>query len=384
MNWNECTRYAACVLDQLPNFSEQKKRYLKKELDRIQQKTANPFLYVAMIGDFSAGKSTFINALVKRNILKTAWQATTAVPTYIFYHDGKEEQILVEALDGQRYRLDKEEPRLRFEKRWNIRLPSGTKDRIAFLSANSVFAGQIHRIGIRVSGFEGLRHVCLIDTPGVNPGEREAAFHAKRTQEVLRQEADAVIILFPETQIFSGSFKRFLMENAGRFMDDAVFVITMMDLAAREEREGLLEYVRVQLRQTFGLENPPVFGCCARAVLSGKTDRESRFWAASFDGMREQLLRYLSENRQRILRKQLVLLLEKLIGEVDAAVAETLAAIEQRKQCLDEKTPAGAAPGKEQYREYLFTKEKMEIQLRHYAKAHETLKGYLEIMGEKG
>lgn len=384
MNLNECTRYAVSVIDQLPNLSLQKKRYWKKELDRIRQKTANPFLYVALIGDFSTGKSTFINALVKKDILKTAWQATTAVPTYLFYHDGDEEQILVETLDKKRYRLDDEKQRSEFEKRWNIRLPSEAKDRVAFLSANNALAGRLRRIAIRVSGFEGLRHICLIDTPGVNPGAKEAAFHAKRTQEVLREEADAAIILFQETQIFSGSFQRFLLENAGRFMDDAVFVITMMDLAAQEERENLMEYVRAQLRRTFGLEEPPVFGCCARAVLSGKDDSESRYWTASFDRMRKQLLWYLSENRERILRKQLARLLEHLIGELDAAVTADLSAIEQRKKCLEEKTAADAAPYEERYREYLFTKEKMEIQIRRYTKAHETLREYLKIMEKKG
>lgn len=376
MNFRECMEYTADVANRLPNLPEQKKRRFLKAADRIWKRAGNPYLHVALIGDFSAGKSTFINAFVKKDILKTAWQATTAVPTYIYYHDREKMRIIVETSDGEKYRLDNDEQCGRLEKKLDIRLPEDAKDVMAFLSTSNGFADRIRRIGIWVPGLEELRHVCIIDTPGVNPGAEEAASHVARTQEVLRENADATIVLFQETQVFSGSFRKFLEENAGRFMDDAVFVITMMDLAEEKDREGLMEYVRMQLKQAFGTADPLVFGCCAKAVVSGKSDSESRYWTESFDRMREQIIRYMSDRRKRMVQKQLSFLLENLVVELDREVADALSAIEQRRENLEKTSAANTTDRYERYREYLFTKEKMELQIRRHQEMHRKLLEY--------
>ena len=48
--------------------------YLKKECIRV-----------SVFGEFSCGKTTFLNALINENILTTAYAPTTAVPTRITY-----------------------------------------------------------------------------------------------------------------------------------------------------------------------------------------------------------------------------------------------------------------------------------------------------------
>lgn len=358
----------------LPGIQEQRRRGFLKRAEQIRKRADNPCLHMALIGDFSAGKSTFINAFLRQDILKTAWHATTAVPTYIYPGGRKEIRVMVETPEGERYRLEDQAQCARLEKRLGIRLPSGTKDILALLSASNDVAGSIKRIGVWTPGPEELRHICVIDTPGVNPGAEEAAFHAARTRKVLGEYADAVIVLFQETQVFSGSFKKFLQENAMHFMNDAIFVITMMDLAEEGEREALTEYVRIQLKQTLGMENPPVFGCCAKAALSGKTDAESRYWTERFDELRDTIIGYMSRRREKIIRRQLTLLLEKLLDELDGETVSALNGIEQKREDVGDDMTG---------RERRFREEKLMLQSLRYEKMHQRLLGDLEELREE-
>lgn len=382
MNLDECIRYSTDVVYQLSSLPKEKRNYFLKAVGRIQKRAGNPYLHVALIGDFSTGKSTFINALIRKNILKTAWHATTAVPTFIYCYDQDRMQIMVETTDGEKYRLDKREQFFQFEEKLNISLPLEEKDIIAFLSTSNSFAADIKRIGIRLPGSEGFNHVCIIDTPGVNPGAEEEKPHVIRTQNVLREYADATIVLFQKTQVYSASFSRFLEENAGHFMGDAVFIITMMDLAQEEEREELMEYVRHQLKQAFGLEAPLVFECCAKAAVSERTDNESRYWTVLFDEMRDELIGYMADGRKRMIRRQMVSLLEDLIHELDKEVAFHLSAIEHKRKCLEESAVISIRNQKE--KENLFKREKLKIQGQRHEDIHQKLLEYLCELKQEG
>jgi len=42
---------------------------LQQQVDRIRQRQQDPKLYLAVVGEFSSGKSTFINALLRDELL---------------------------------------------------------------------------------------------------------------------------------------------------------------------------------------------------------------------------------------------------------------------------------------------------------------------------
>lgn len=335
MDYKACFQYLHSLLHQMSALPEEKRQRFLQKLCRVQSRLKNPYLHMALIGDFSTGKSTFINALLQQDLLKTAWQATTAVPTLIYCHDRPGVQVLVETSDGGRYALDQEAQRVQLAQRLQAEVPPEPQDAIAFLSSTNAFAEKLKRIRVRTPGAAGLRHICIIDTPGVNPGAEDARSHVERTREVLQKYADATIILFQSERVYTASFQQFLKENAGRFMDDAVFVITMMDLVEPAEQEEVIAFAKDQLRRAFGFSSPRVFGCCAKAALSGKTDLESRFWAAAFDGLREEVIQYLGQNRTRIIQAQTSALLSQILQELDAEVTASMAAIQRQKRILE-------------------------------------------------
>lgn len=62
---------------------------LKSEIDfqikQIQKRRSDPNLYLAVIGEFSSGKSTFINSLLRDDLLKTSVLPTIAAATKLRY-----------------------------------------------------------------------------------------------------------------------------------------------------------------------------------------------------------------------------------------------------------------------------------------------------------
>jgi len=335
MDYTECVQYVAALLRQVSGLPEEKRQRFLKMVKLIQKRLENPYLHTALIGDFSTGKSTFINALIKRELLKTAWCSTTAIPTLIYYHDQDDVQILIETYDGKRYTLNQTAQRVQLAQKLNAEIPAEPREAIALLSTTNEFADTIKYIRVRTSGFEGLRHICIIDTPGVNPGGEEARYHVKRTQDVLRKYADATIVLFQAERVYTASFQKFLKENAEHLINDALFVVTMMDLVDRDERQEVMEFAKGQLKQAFGLEHPRVYGCCARAALANRSDDESRFWAESFDRLREEVAQYITQSRRRIIHRQIVTLLTQLLQELKAEVTSSMTAIENRKKALE-------------------------------------------------
>lgn len=67
----------------------------RKQYEKLSLRSRDPNFYLSTIGDFSSGKSTLINTIIKRKLLKVAHAATTAVPTYIYR--GKSNRVIVKA-----------------------------------------------------------------------------------------------------------------------------------------------------------------------------------------------------------------------------------------------------------------------------------------------
>lgn len=73
------------------------------ELANATLKTESP-LRLILVGLFSVGKSSLINMLIEENLLQTALEETTALPTFIEYGNRREIQLV--GSDGSILPLD--------------------------------------------------------------------------------------------------------------------------------------------------------------------------------------------------------------------------------------------------------------------------------------
>lgn len=67
----------------IAQLNQDEKFSYETKLKALHDRFYNPEFRLAVVGNFSCGKSTFLNALLKKNLLTTDILPTTAIPTYI-------------------------------------------------------------------------------------------------------------------------------------------------------------------------------------------------------------------------------------------------------------------------------------------------------------
>ena len=315
------------IIDELP-LDADKVAGFREQYGKIARRAGDPNFYLSAIGDFSSGKSTLINALIRRKLLKVAHAATTAVPTYIYR--GKSDRLVIRAKcnGGAEYDLTDESGAARFEREFGAPLPGQLDERISLLTADRKLSAEIKEVNIELPDDGPDNGLCIIDTPGVNPGADFAKSHAEITKHILDEKADAIIVLFPADQAYTQSFEKFLKDNAEYFMKDAIFVVTMMDRVDEEERDDVVRFVRTNLRNNFHLADPQVLFCSA--MRAGRDP----YWTENFNEFERGVMERLARNRQRIVGERLIKLSNELLNSIQSEILYRQNGLESRLSVL--------------------------------------------------
>lgn len=188
---------------------------------------------LVIIGEFSRGKSTFINALLGTNILPASANPTTNIiskivygkqPKYVlFYKDGKQQEISKEAFDLIKAQTEDKPDKF-----------SLLKDFVGKLKheESHVDFGNIDHAEISYPLSFCENQVDVVDTPGTNDlnvGRIEI------TYRYLRQ-AEAAILVLSATQPLTRTEKEFLVEQVvGNNIKDIFIVINYKDEVIGQE-----------------------------------------------------------------------------------------------------------------------------------------------------
>jgi predicted GTPase len=312
--------------------SEAKRDAFRASHAAIERRYGDPTLNLAVIGEYNAGKSTFINRMMNMDLLKSSVLPTTAAPTYIRPADVPAPALTVRDKDGACWRLDDPEARAAFSARCGAPLPDTLSDVIAAITVGERFSDVMDDITLELPAGARMDHLQIIDTPGVNPGAMDAAAHRDRTVGVLREKADAVLFVLSGAMVYTRSFEEFIQENAARFVENALFVVNKMDMVPEADRAPILEFVRGRIRARFGVE-PRVYACSA---LDAATDAN---WEEPFSKMRGEILNFLAKSRQGILRARVRELLGTLVEELESDLSGQKAALEARLETAARNAP---------------------------------------------
>lgn len=224
-------------------------------LDSCRAAATRHDLNVAVLGRFKAGKSSFLNCLIGRNVLPVGVIPVTSVVTEIAV--GPADLLKIEFTDGHEISVPLEELRSYVSEAEN---PENRKNVLRAV----VFVPEISR----------WRGVCFVDTPGL-----ESAF-AHNTEASLAWAPNvdiALVAIGVDPPLTQQDIQ--LITKLKQYTPRIAILLTKVDILAEADLPELLHFVRTQVSEIFKAEIP-IFPFSVRAEYKGLREQfEKQFLA---------------------------------------------------------------------------------------------------------
>lgn len=189
-----------------------------ERLSRLRESLADAELRVVVFGEFNRGKSTLINALLRRLVLPAKLVPTTGHVTRVVF--GTSEEVRVRYVDNRAQTY-----------------PLSQLDSLSSLDVNSFAREDIESIEVVVNSPLLGEQLVLIDTPGV----KERAAQTRRAKEAISQ-ADLVLLVLDARQLLSGNEHNLAVDWLTKKLGKPVApVVNYMNLVEERERGRVRE-----------------------------------------------------------------------------------------------------------------------------------------------
>ncbi len=314
--------FASDIISQY-EWSDEMRQELLSQLDEIRVKQQDQALNISVIGEFSSGKSTFINALLRMELLSAGvLQGTTVASTIIEY--AEEYSFSIQYLSGT-------ENTVRADSFQEL------KTRLSTIVAENEdarsYAGVRVRIpspSLRDNGFR------IIDTPGL---DATTQWHETATKRTLREISDLSIILVDAVRPMPESLCDFISEHLSSTLEQCVFVVTRLDLIPPKERKMLLRYVAQTAQVRFKLASPLVLPYSSLEVLN-------HFLPGSYDVMKyipepevslaseERIIEHTDRQRALVQARKLFTLTDRIYQDISRQMEALTTGYQERLELL--------------------------------------------------
>jgi GTP-binding protein EngB required for normal cell division len=237
---------------------------------------------LAVVGQFSRGKSTLMNALLGGPYLPTGTLPMTSVVTSVRY--GSRARVFVHRAGGH---LPIETSLADLDR--FVAQSSSEREALRVVSVDVEVPAEILRLGFS-----------FVDTPGVGSAIRE---NTAATTQFL-PHADAVIFVTSVDAALSEAELAFLA-HVRRYVEKLFVVVNKADLVSTAEAERVVEWVQRQLgRPAVGVD-AHVFVTAATDALAYTLAGDSRGLAASgVPALNQALVAFLAGERARVFLRQ--------------------------------------------------------------------------------
>lgn len=325
--------------------SDQDDFLVKKMCENLTDDLNNEEYRITVVGQFSSGKSTFINALIGRDILPHGVSETTATITYI-HNVQEDDERLGTALVV--FRDDKTE---------TISIKENSNALVDYLTTTSAkcnVATDISHVDLFVH-FKGIdAKLVIIDTPGL---EGVAEGLRDITLEKV-QHSDASICLFHSRGLSEPDIPFF--EYLRKFQSQLFFIMNGTDNLKESEGltyEGALDIFKKQIKEKIyerKCEPKYVFAVSSMYALAAKDhnikrvtnsdtqdldeDMRKKYWIKShFEPLQSELFAYLSQSRLKVMfYEQIASSLQRIISDAIDGRKQVLGLFQAKKEELPE------------------------------------------------
>jgi uncharacterized tellurite resistance protein B-like protein len=321
---------------------------LRDEAVQVSGKINSQRFRVAVVGEFSQGKSTVLNALLGEEI-----QPVRAIPcngniTVLRY--GEKQRVICRYKDGR----EEEVPPGKYQE-----LASISQEAALSNIAEELSKSEIQEIVFEHPGLELCRHqVEIVDSPGLNE-------HPERTSitHQLLQNTDAVIFLANASRPFTQSemelLKSIRQQLQGSGSDQPVenlfVLVNFMDLLRRDADR---EHVKQRANNFLHGESPIISRqnrlhfISAQAALDAMLEGRDDEYLQIFRKFTQAIQVFLTEERGSFVMRQMTERLERLVQETRVGLKQNLDLLEgqirlsesEQSQIIEQ---IGAASGRE-------------------------------------
>jgi small GTP-binding protein len=265
----------ADVLRQTSLMSSDPRKWREQTSDLFARLADDRFNLV-VVGRFSRGKTSLMNALLGTDRLPTGIVPLTSVITTVAY--GSAERAI-----------------LRFERRFmDQEISLDALPQYVTQQGNPGNIKGIKEAEVQLPANFLRRGFHFVDTPGLGSAIEENT----RTTESFLPEADAFLLVTSYESPLSDEEMRFFRSAASS--PRRIFVVlNKQDTVREQERADALAYVRKELDAMFGPARPKVFSISARDGLEAKQSHDSRRLAASgIPALEQELVSFLLTQKQ--------------------------------------------------------------------------------------
>ncbi|GEM_PF-1610753 len=285
MDFRETKFKALSVIDQLRSVTTVSVRNIlkdingkfQKDLVTLEDQIKTVRFTVGVVGVFNTGKSTFLNALLHRELLSTKILPETAAITSLNY--GEEDKATVyywttedwKAIESQGKAEDQgnkpskitkmvSEVKATFGAKFNQlitrdgekieNIPLNELDKYTSANAKGGYAKLVREVEISTNLKFCKDNIQIVDTPGLND---PVQFREHVTVDRFLPRCDMLVLLLPARQVFTKYDKEFLEKQLKKGQLHKLFVIVNQidSLQANENVEDVIDFARNQLQETF-------------------------------------------------------------------------------------------------------------------------------------
>jgi len=249
--------------------------YVRSECEELLARLAEDRFNVAVVGRFSRGKTSLMNAVLGTDRLPTGVLPLTSVITIVCY--GSSERALVYHAPGSfPYEISLD------------RIPDYVTQ-----EGNPGNCKGVHHVEMQIPSEALRRGFSFVDTPGL--GSTVAANTAITAG--FFPEMDAVVVVTSFEAALSAEEIEFL-RNAAQGGRKTFLVINKLDLVSEEERDKVLRYIEDTLADVEGTDDIAIFAVSARDGLNAKREIDMRkLLKSGLPEFEQELIRFLASGK---------------------------------------------------------------------------------------
>lgn len=275
-------------------------------LRQIKEKQNDDKLNLSVVGEFSTGKSTFINALLRMDLLVScAMQGTTTASTIIEYSE--EYKITLYNNNGSIKNIRCSTLEILRDKLYDYTVNESLTKKLKYVYV--YLPSPLLALGYRI-----------IDTPGTNALTR---WHEDVTVRTIHEMSDATVVLTSGDKLLPQTTMNFVEEHLSGVINQCVFIATKMDVVPKNERKRVLSYINTKISNTFDVDKPKTFPYASLDVIDKYNGYEANeeLLQISYD-TETQMFKFLAEQRSIVQARKLVELISGMYDYISLQITD--------------------------------------------------------------